>query len=453
MQILLGTSDYHAQHGQLNVPVLWDSQILLNPHLLVCGKSGTGKTHQLRRLVTALAAQGVRVHVFDVHGDIRVEGESRVTFSASAGYGYNPLVLDPHPHAGGVRRGINGFLGLLGRTSRRMGDRQEAVLRALLGDVYWLHGCRPDDPATWQRREVDTAEHQLLVQQRRYQELRQCYPTLDDLVQYTERKLRALYLGAAGNGGSRALTALEEVERLAAQLRRLADRACKPGAGDDEDLQKKLDRAREKAIAAYGEFVQAIETGRELDEALKYDSKETLRGVLDRLKNLQAAGIFSASPPPFTEQASAWVYDLRHLSSDEQLLLICTRAEAIFRQRLQAGEQPELCEVILVDEAHKFLGSEDGDIFRRIALEARKFGLGLWCSSQAPTHFSEDFLATVACKMLLGIDPLYWQTSARRLGIGEAVLKYVTPRQTAAVHMDQQGQKRAPFFGVRLAAV
>ena len=35
---------------------------------------------------------------------------------------------------------------------------------------------------------------------------------------------------------------------------------------------------------------------------------------------------------------------------------------------------PGITEVLVVDEAHKFLGGDEADVFRRIALEARKFG-------------------------------------------------------------------------------
>lgn len=451
MRIHLGWSDHYRKKvtPAQDVPVFWDSSALINPHLLICGKSGSGKTYQLRRLVGELASSGIRVHVFDVHGDIHVPGESRVVFSTANTWGFNPLVLNPDPHAGGVRRAIGNFLALLGRTSRRMGDRQEAVLRALLGDVFWLNGCREDDPRTWRKREITDTERAALVQQRQWSTLKQYYPTLEDLVQYTERKVRALFFGASGTDGNRCIAALEEAERAAWQLHGVQKRTARSD-DDAEALQEKLEKAKAKAIAAYTDYVQAIETGRELGDLLKYDSKEVLRGVQDRLKNLQASGIFSATPPPFDPDAPVWVYDLHYLPPDEQLLLVCMRAESVFRERVQAGEQADVREVLVVDEAHKFLGDDNNDIFRRIVLEARKFGLGLWCSSQAPTHFSDDFLATVACKILLCIDHLYWTTSCRKLGIGVAVLRYLTPHQIAAVHLDHAGFTRQPFVGVQL---
>lgn len=452
MQIQLGWSDYHRTKivPPRDEAVVWDTAELINPHLLICGKTGSGKTHQLRNLVEGLARGGVRVHVFDVHGDIRIPGESRVTFSSASPWGFNPLVLDPDPHAGGVRRAISGFMTMLRRTSRRMGDRQEAVLRALLEDVFWLNGCREDDPGTWQKREITDAQRRELVQQKRWGDLKQFYPTLDDLVLYAERRIKAMFFGLSGNEGNRCIAALEEAERAAGQLLRLSGRTGRSDE-DAESLQEKVGKAKEKAIARYTEFVQAIESGRELADLLKYDSKETLRGVLDRLKNLQASGIFAATPPPFDAQAPVWVYDLRYLSADEQLLLLCTRAEAVFRRRVQQGEQTTLREVLVVDEAHKFLGGDEADVFRRIALEARKFGLGLWCVSQSPTHFPDDFLASVGTKMLLGIDHLYWPVACRKLGIKEGVLRYVQPRVTAAVHLDRAGATRTPFIGVQFA--
>jgi hypothetical protein len=40
----------------------------------------------------------------------------------------------------------------------------------------------------------------------------------------------------------------------------------------------------------------------------------------------------------------------------------------------------------------------------KIAKEARKFGIALLAASQAPGHFSQDFLGNVGTEVLLGLD-------------------------------------------------
>ena len=450
MKMTFGYYDYFRVRENKDVPVVWDAAQLINPHILVCGKSGTGKTHLLRKMIRSL--QGVRFHVFDVHGDIEIPGESRVVFSESTRYGYNPLVLNPDPHTGGVRRAVNQFIGTLNHTSRKLGDRQEAVLRSLLSDVYYLNGIYDDNPKSWLKKDLDDVMRKELIAARNYTGLKEYYPCLTDLVSFAERKLKAMYIGSEGNGvGAKCVSALEETNRLTSSLKRLASKFNK--ASDDGQIAKletQLANAKEKTLEAFGQYVNAIETGRELDDIIKYDSRETLKGLVDRLRNLSAIGIFELQRPPFDPRAPVWVYDIKHLPHDEQLLFVHFRMKDIFRSRLMQGVQAQVKEIVVSDEAHKFFTGDSDNIYNVIVKEARKFGLGLWCASQAPTHFSEDFLTTVGTKILLGIDSYYWSMSCRKLNIDEKVLRFITPQKTAAIHMDRKGEVNTQFKGVQL---
>jgi DNA helicase HerA-like ATPase len=94
----LGVNAYLKHTQRQEVPVVWDSGTALNPHVLVVGGSGSGKTFTLRRFIEAMARSArpaVRIHVFDVHGDIDVPGASTVKFSEATPYGLNPLAIDP----------------------------------------------------------------------------------------------------------------------------------------------------------------------------------------------------------------------------------------------------------------------------------------------------------------------------------------------------------------------
>ncbi|MGN5477655.1 helicase HerA domain-containing protein [Cupriavidus basilensis] len=96
MRVLLGYDDYKRKHQSQDVPVYWDPASIINPHVLVCGKSGTGKSTRLKQMIAeAVATAGdefERYHNLDVHGDLVIEGESRVRFDGETRYGYNPLV-------------------------------------------------------------------------------------------------------------------------------------------------------------------------------------------------------------------------------------------------------------------------------------------------------------------------------------------------------------------------
>ncbi len=440
MRFCLGNSEYHLRQKSQEVPIYLDTARLINGHVLLAGMSGTGKSHLLRRMMSSAAEQGIALDVFDVHHDLTIPGAANALFSEQSRLGFNPLELNCDPHSGGVRKRINELVRLLNGSGWRLGTRQESVLRNLLQDVYYLAGIYPDNAASWGKQPITEQVRQRLLEQRDYQSLRRYYPCLADAISLCERKLKALYLGA----DSKTVSALEQVNRLAMKLQR---QATKAGA-EDADLTK----LKGQAIEAFATYVQGIESGRELADVLKYNSRDVLQSVLERLQQLEQSGIFCPNPPPFGA-ATIRNYQINHLSDDEKRLLIYTRAEQIFREAQDAGIQSRLTRVLVVDEAHKFIDDDKDNIFNLIAKEARKFGLGLWCSSQSPNSFSEDFLTNVGTTILLPIHTLYWDMACRKLQVDASILKFCRAREVAAVKLSVVGQADPRFGNVLLPQV
>lgn len=442
MRFLLGCNAYLKRTENREVPVVWDSRTALNPHVLLMGGSGSGKTFTLRRMIAAMAAArpAVRVHVFDVHGDIEVAGASSVKFSEATRYGQNPLLVDPDPDHGGVRRRIRSLLAALNRTSRTLGPRQEAVLRALLADLYAANGFHEDRPESW-RLDDGVA--------RKYPKK---HPTLQDAARFGGAKLKALYLGA----DSKAVAALEQVNgkarSLYAKARSLgqARQALGRGQTAEPPSDPDLEKAKAAAIEAYAAAVRAIGSGRELDDLVRYDSREMLRSVVERLESLYATGIFRPEPPPFEAEAPVWRYDIRALAADEKKLFVHFALEDIFRRAMRRGLQDRVVETVVLDESHLFFGDDPENVLNAYAKEARKFGLGLICASQSPTHFSEDFLGNVATKVILGIDEMYWDGSVRKLKIDPKTLQYIRPKRTLAAQIKTGEGDSARFVGVEI---
>ncbi len=379
MRVLLGSNAYLKRTENRDVPVVWDSRTAINPHMLVMGASGAGKTWNLRRIIQAMAktADGpVRIHVLDVHGDIDLAGASTVKFSEATAYGHNPLAVSQDRDGGGVRRQIQSFIAALNRTSRQLGTRQEAVLRALLTDLYAANGFYEDKPDSW-RLDDGVA--------RKYPKK---YPTLLDAARFSAAKLRALYLGA----DAKAVAALEQVNAKARSIYarnkamgQIRQTLGKPQA-DTPVADPELDKLKEAAIAAYAAAIQGIATGRELDDLIRYDSKDVLRSVVERLESLNAIGIFRPDEPPFDPKIPVWRYDIRSLTSDEKKLFVYFRLEQIFRQAALRGVQDWVSEVVVLDEAHLFFTDEAENPLNVVAKEARKFGLGQVCASRSPAH-------------------------------------------------------------------
>lgn len=482
-------------------PVTVDTTTAVNPHLQVTGVTGVGKTHALQELVTSFVEsaadlhQRVRVHVFDPHGDIELPYSSVVKFSEATGYGYNPLEVNPDPDYGGVRRAIQKFIAAV-KKFKMLGDKQETVLRYLLEDLYASHGFKADDPYTWvpddprmirdvmrgreTRVYLDVAyEHRdrfkaLLrenpkvvggfddfdddpsmrsrrcwwVERENYEgdflmweprNLFKMAPSLDDAIRFTERKLKAHFTGS----NSPAMTLLMDVNRAArAYHRRVAELAKRDAAldeGEKADLLKALDKAKEKASDAYTSYLDAIVTGRELDDMIRYNSTEVLTRVYERLQNLKAIGIYSPVPPPFDPNKPIWQYQIKPLEIPVQSMFADMVAARLFERAMHRGVQSDVVELLVFDEGKRFVGETNDDILNKIANEARKFGLGLWIFCQTPGHFPDDFIKGTATILVLGLAHADNGVAARKLGVDEAMLKQVIPQKTALVQIKRRG--------------
>lgn len=484
MQIKYGIEAESEKRGGAS-PVVWDSKIAVNGHCLMVGMSGAGKTHNLRKMIRQMqnTSKGnpLRFHVFDVHGDIEIEGASSVMFSEQTNYGMNPLRVNHDPHFGGVRKRVQGFINTINRVMRSLGPKQEATLRNILYDIYTHYGFKQDDPATWYVDEskdclisdgsdgrlyidvpiaekddakalgarwdavqrcwyVKTDEYQGGVARWSPKTLRRTHPSISDALRLARNILQMSFLGT----GQEAITNLEIANRAAATYQRKLLDALRRGdkAFEDEKLQSDLERAKRKAIDTFTDYAESIVTGRELGDLIKYDSTEVLKSVIDRLENLNAIGIFKATPPPFDPENQIWRYNIKALSMEERKLFVLFRLEEIFAAAMQRGEQSDVVEVIILDEAHIYADDDPDNIINNIAKEARKFGLAMICASQSPTHFTEDFISSVATKVILGIDEMYWRGSVTKMRVTEDALGWIKPQKTMLIQLKTRGETR-----------
>jgi len=433
LKIVLGYDAIMARQDK-KVPIVWDSERLINGHVLLVGKSGTGKTFSLKRMVSQLHRQSrgsFRVHVMDVHGDIDLDGASTVKFSESTQYGFNPLMINPDPDFGGVRKRIQYFMGALNRTSRKLGTKQESVLRNILQDLYAANGFLDGKAETWK---LDDGIP------RKYPKK---HPTLEDAFKFAQFKLKSMFLGTS----SKAVVSLETLNKKTAQFYMKQKQVVKTthSVEDKEKAEAELKKLGEECVTLYYDYIQSVQTGMELNDLIKYDSKEVMKSVVERLENLNAIGIFKSVPPPFDQDAPVWRYDIKALSSDEKKLFVAFVLENIYMKAVQRGVQSDVVEVIIIDEAHNFLNDEPDNVINIIAKEARKFGVGLFCASQSPTHFSDDFISNVSTKIILGIDQMYWDGSVRKLKIEQQALEWIVPHQQMVVQMNNKGETRNKF--------
>ncbi|HDT2137333.1 helicase HerA domain-containing protein [Enterobacter ludwigii] len=446
-QFTVGFNDFKLRNG-IKEPFIWNLGQLANGHVGITGTSGSGKTYQIRRFAEAFASDPqTRISIFDYHGDIEIPGASEVLFSESTRYGYNPFVVNPDPHYGGLRKSANHIIDIMS-TNRKLGEQQAAVLRQLVMDCYALKRMYQEKPASWIKRNAPESECQDLYNKREWSALAQCYPTLTDLERLIAKKLKSGLFGLdENNQANLALRGFEGFMRAARALDKAKERNIRE---DTEKTQQALEKAKDNALKEYENALNQTRTGSEFDEILKYDSVDTLRSLSTRLENVKALGLFNANEPPFSGGIQR--YNIKPLASseDELKMFVYSRMMAIFHEEMQRGESHgKVRHVIILDEAKKFCDEESSNPINIIANEARKFGISLVLASQSPSHFSEDFINSAGTLLVQNMAPGDWQRAANKLQIEKSKLEYLKPRETALLKLQRVGE-RINWFQVNL---
>lgn len=447
MRHVFGMNDYFLRKEGKEMRVTYSPEELTSPHVSLIGSSGTGKSWQIRRMLESAAKAGIEIDIFDPHEELHdIPGAVAVKYSQATGYGYNPLVLDLDPHTGGVNRQADFIVSLIKQVSTQFGSKQEATLRNLIICCYEARGIYADNPRSWQRKQITESQRAQLMRDRKWDELREYYPTLSDLLSFAEKKVMAMLFG----GDNKAMSALESATKANTALQRLAVKANKVGISAEEKakLEGQVEQATKRAIDAYSEAIMAKPT-REVRDLVLFDSLEVVTGVVQRLQLLTASGIFSASAPPFGN-AKVRVHQIKALSDEQQLLFVKLRLRAIFDEAKSKGPTEsgyEVRHIALLDEASRFFNDDSNDIINIIGREARKFGLGLWACGQQP-NFPESFIVNCGAKIITGLDSSYWRMATTKLRASEDTLKFIKPTEVMAVKLHRRGQSDPPFVNV-----
>lgn len=493
--VVFGFDDHLFAQGEKK-PVEWSEEFAINAHMLVAGKSGNGKTFTLKRIVSQMVrpipGRPIRVHNFDVHGDISFPNESRVLFSESTNFGINPLRLSSDPHYGGVRKCVQNFINMMS-DSAQLGPRQITAMRNVLYELFERKGFKVNDPSTWiyddseaplrseggriyldvpyDERDMAKASAKaegvtlqfdaekkrwwcsdyagglerwpLYTQQRKP-------PTIAEAARLISDRLKVLVSG----GGTRTVRLLEEHNKKVVAFQVKIKKLQAGGdAAEIEAMQQDIHNGAAALIETFTDYVTSIDTGHEFDDLARYESIEMLKSLGDRINSLVATGIFKPRQPPFDPDASVWSYDLAPLFPSEQQFFVWTRCQQIFSEAKEKGivsGASAVRDVIVLDEADKFFSDKDTNILDVISKESRKFGISLIAASQAPSHFSEDFLGNVSTKILLGLDAQYRDQTVRKMRADPKILDYVVAGKIAAIQVADKRDASHHFCKTRV---
>lgn len=262
------------------------------------------------------------------------------------------------------------------------------------------------------------------------------------MLRYAKHINRCTFLGA----NSEACTKLEIVHIKANSFvrKRLKSLATQSGYTADKEAEE-LERAKQRAIESYTEYVNSVVSGKEVDQLLKYDSSDVLASVVDRLENLNAVGIFKAETPPFDTTKPIWRYNIRALGIEERSMFILFKCQALFEKALERGETDRIHETIVIDEAHVVMDDDPDNIINKISLEGRKFGLQLLLVSQSPEHYPKDIMTAMGTKVVLGIDELLWKPAVGKMNIPLDSLKWIILRKRFLCQMKWVGQAQSAW--------
>ena len=267
------------------------------------------------------------------------------------------MLFRSDPDFGGVRKKIQSFMSAINKTSRKLGPKQESVLRNILLDLYAANGFYEKDPKSWHL--TDEFGNRLMHNGKPKK-----FPTLEDAYRYANFKHKAMFLGTS----NKAVLNLEEVNKKAKQIYLKQKNVHKaPTKEDTEKMKAELATAGENAIEAYSNYIHSIENGMELTDLIKYDSIDSIKSLVDRLGNLVSCGIFKNKEPEFNQNCDIWRYDIRALTNlDEKKLFVYCLLEEIFHHRVQEGQQDDVVEMVFLDEANLFFNDEADNIINII---------------------------------------------------------------------------------------
>lgn len=475
--------DQLALVGNSVSPLLWEMDRSVNRHALMVGRTGAGKSSELKKIVRQVRKThpDAITYCFDCHGDLRFDGGKVFKINQSGDIGLNPLKISSHKEFGGVRAKVEQFVYTIESCQKQLGSKQESCLRNLLMDLFAQAGVDPDDHATWNigTKGPDDADRVYLEvpfdEKDRFKEALkkeqvfggwsrehsawyckerkgaltdwkikkiQYQPDLADLLQFAKNKLVAVHRGLNND----LIRILQELGRSVNSLK--TQSAKRLSAIDHEDalkMEANAAKLKEKALDLFSSYLRRIDTGDMDEDDIKYDSSDVLKSVVSRLENLLGTGIFKPVDPIFDDDDRIRIFDISALSDSAQRMFVSFFIESEFLKAKEAGITDALRLCFIVDEADKYFSNDKENIINKLAKESRKFGISLIAASQGIGHFSKEFISAVATKIILAIDEDNAKELSKRFNVPEQNLNKLKANHTVAFRTEYKGENDRSF--------
>lgn len=123
----------------INKPVYWEIPKEKNPHLLVLGTSGCGKTETLKAIIHDLNQSKVPSLIIDFHNEFSAVGQNILNMRE---VGINPLEFGPTEKPESIIYEVSGII----KKIFGLGEIQEAILRQAIKNSYLFNGIELRKP-------------------------------------------------------------------------------------------------------------------------------------------------------------------------------------------------------------------------------------------------------------------------------------------------------------------
>lgn len=408
-----------------------DKKELENSHLLFSGGSGSGKTYNLKRVMSELAKKQKVLVVIDYHGDLKTVGENLIKFSyANDTHAINPFELELDVEQGGVKTQAEVVLRILGTyffTKGRITKKQENLLEEIILDTYATKGIIQDDISTWNKP----------------------VPTMKDLGKVFEYIMRRaegkVEADEADDAEENVLMSIKS--SLNAIKKIVTDFKAIKGTPLQTEMIEHLKVLKEKTDGIIMDEVE-LEKGEisnmdfskiKIDYYLQQGNIKSFMNLYNYVYKVANINFFGSNLPKLKRGINR--IDLSAFTSIGKPLIAKLISELLmqkfFRSAMVRGEYKfskqyipgtKFDRVIVIDESKIAMpsGVEKNDhfnIINRIVTESRKFGLAIILASQRIDHYSDEMLSNISTKIILGAKAIDYNRISKAIGIKQNIIQ------------------------------
>jgi len=374
--------------------ILWQPDQCHNPHLIVGGSSGSGKTYTLREIINALSVQNISFTVIDKHGDFDgLDTIQEFCFRYGFKRGINPLSIEPGIEYGGPQFAALSFASLINEVSgvHKLGPEQNNMLNNAIADLYRANGIKQEAPDTWRQEK---------------------YPDLNDLARFLMHKYKKILIGA---GSDKDVDSLYKKKKHLEKLEKAAAR--------EEDVGNEIEETITTLVSQYEAYLRkGLLNDRDF---LIYTNAKSLLGIKNRIEHYGKVGVFVKDEISLKNAR----LNIKYLEDEQKKIVVYYVLKRLLDRFSKAAVTKKIRHYIVIDECAFFLEiSKIKQQIKKIVQEGRKFGLGVIMATQNPLNFDEDILLNSASKMIFSVEPVIYKNMVRSFGVDAKVLSSMRPR-------------------------